>query len=486
MRRFLSLHSGFGALLLATLGATNQASAQPASASDPAVADDEAPLDVELRASESALQPSVILQALERELGVPVRSSASGRGLLLELEARRLRASYSSAEGRVVERTVTLPEEPERQLDTIALLAGNLARDEAGRLLTELRSPPAEPVEAERAPAQREPAAQAEAPGAPEPEAFSKGGLAPLDEQAFNFSVFAPVALNPRAFEREVSMELGLFYGDIGRLRGVGLNAFVLETRGGGSGVQLAGVLSLQGGETRGIQASVVSSTADRLTGAQLGVVNHAGAEVSGAQVGLVNLGGGLSGAQVGLVNIQTGAARGAQVGLVNIAGESKGASFGLVQISPSIRAQALAWASWAPDVGGSATPRGPMAHVGVKYLMSHFYTMLGFGVADAERRCPGRSCIDGDAVLAPSFGVGGRVALAESFFLELDSLYQWEFSSDAGLDSHHSLQARGTLGWQVTDGLALVAGGGPRSDYSPSFEDWTYSPSFHAGIQLF
>src|SRR5690606_6655029 len=44
------------------------------------------------------------------------------------------------AEGQVIERKIELPRDKQAQLDTIALLSGNLARDEAGGVLAELRA----------------------------------------------------------------------------------------------------------------------------------------------------------------------------------------------------------------------------------------------------------------------------------------------------------------------------------------------------------
>jgi hypothetical protein len=67
-----------------------------------------------------------------------------------------------------VERSLELPGDPDAQIETIALLSGNLARDEAGALLGQLRANEEDILAAE----ELEPATtEGEDAGAPEPSA---------------------------------------------------------------------------------------------------------------------------------------------------------------------------------------------------------------------------------------------------------------------------------------------------------------------------
>ena len=89
-------------------------------------------------------------------------------------------------------------------------------------------------------------------------------------------------------------------------------------------GAQVAGYNMALGG-IRGIQVGWIGSVAiGPVRGAQVSMVNVANGPVRGAQIGLVNVEkGDLDGAQIGLVNIDkpTRESRGAQVGLANVTG---------------------------------------------------------------------------------------------------------------------------------------------------------------------
>lgn len=87
-------------------------------------------------------------------------------------------------------------------------------------------------------------------------------------------------------------------------------------------GAQAAGYNMALGG-IRGIQAGWIASVAiGPVQGAQVSMINVAKGPVRGAQVGLANVAkGDLNGAQIGLVNVDspTGESRGSQIGLVNV-----------------------------------------------------------------------------------------------------------------------------------------------------------------------
>lgn len=530
---------------------------------------------VELTLERSPLERKAILSALEKELSVPVEEVQSGPGLRLVIVGNRLEASHRDATGRVVGRALTLPEPPAQQIEMIALLAGNLARDEAGDVLARLRGtaapatttagsdastaeqPKSPDSTASEAPVDaKPPTSPAASPAAAKPSASVKAQEpakssepdAPVDAKPgaverkgmpASLTLFSPISTDPSLSEHEAHFDIGAFYSHMGALDGFAVNGAVARSSDGGRGIQVAGLALMDDGPFRGVKvagifesgdgvdgaavAGILSIERGRVEGAQVSLINLAGPSTTstnsasgattaaekatdfsgfqaglfnsisgastGAQIGLINVGGAHNGAQIGLVNIQSGTARGAQIGLVNVADDMKGAPLGLVNVIPTLRTQALAWASITPTADGPARAVGPMAHVGVKYLLGHFYTQISFGVGVESNYCNATStrCFNGDSVFAPGFGVGGRIDFTESFALELDGVHQTEFSPSGDLGLRNSLAARASAVWQLNEWLAVFGGGGPRVDVSPGdIENERWNPTFHAGIQLF
>lgn len=95
--------------------------------------------------SAMGLGPDAVREAVAEELGAPALRAADPRAqgargtLTVSLDAeRRLVVAYRDAAGREVWRTIAVPDDPVAAVATVALLAGNLARDEAGELLAGL------------------------------------------------------------------------------------------------------------------------------------------------------------------------------------------------------------------------------------------------------------------------------------------------------------------------------------------------------------
>ena len=97
-------------------------------------------LSLNLVLSETNLTHDAIVAALEAEFQIPVVPATEGHGLEIRLVASEVTVSFADEAGLIVQRTVALPRDEARALDTIALLAGNLARDAAGALLAQLRA----------------------------------------------------------------------------------------------------------------------------------------------------------------------------------------------------------------------------------------------------------------------------------------------------------------------------------------------------------
>ena len=118
---------GCSVIGLAWLGVAGVAGAQPAGL--PAV----------ITVGGSGLDAAAIEGAVEHELGVPlvIEPSAVER-LEITMTGRRANVTYYAPGREPVTRSVDLPRDPQRALETIAFLAGNLARDEASELLRQL------------------------------------------------------------------------------------------------------------------------------------------------------------------------------------------------------------------------------------------------------------------------------------------------------------------------------------------------------------
>ncbi|MCC6215706.1 MAG: hypothetical protein IT376_12650 [Polyangiaceae bacterium] len=222
----------------------------------------------------SGLDAAAIRAAVARDLGIvlaPSAASAAGTMKIRLVARRRVAIELTRESGRALARTIELPETPSEAVEAVALLAGNLGRDEAGELLAELRgaepsdvspppptegaagpSPPgpASPADAADAPAaasgpasgaaggERAPAPAAappapppgaRAPGAPArprraaPEVVEPPPPAALTATPIQVSLLHPVALYRDADERRFHAILGAVHARGGALEGASL-----------------------------------------------------------------------------------------------------------------------------------------------------------------------------------------------------------------------------------------------------------------------
>ena len=428
-------------------------------------------------------------------------------------DGRRATVRFTDSEGRSVTRTIALPPEPERAVEAVALLVGNLVRDEAGALLASLAPKEAhEPTtDGEPAPPEEESeVGQASAgPGLEAPSDAASIGTpkkrwSPRDAVALNLSLFHPIALRSDAEHISADVELGLAYSRIGQVGGLGFNLFVLRVEhdltgfgygslwasaggdmdgfmlsglvshvgGAVEGVQLAGLVALAGpvdgvqvapavaladGDVDGVQLGVVSVAGD-VDGVQLGAVSVAG-DVDGVQLGAVSVAGDVDGAQIGLVNV-AGKVRGTQIGLINVADELKGMPIGLVNLNGRI--QPTVWTT-------TTTP----VNAGVMFRGRPGYTLVHGGWdPDGNRQ-----------QLGAALGVGWPVG---DFFFDGDVGYAGEWDGDLfGEVDRHVIRYRLTAGVRPTSGLSFFAGGGLRHDIELGPTS-TYRPEFHLGVQAF
>ncbi|HET9956892.1 MAG TPA: hypothetical protein VFQ61_20490 [Polyangiaceae bacterium] len=285
-----------------------------------------------------------------------------------------LQFRYVTREGRVLTRAMDLPRDPKKALQMIALLSGNLARDQTSDLIGALHdqrtaalSPSAaveaEPARTDATPAPPEPAANDSQ--APPPSAHEQGGnkqhegarrdegstaksgaaaheeskpaqskpTAPRSYAPLNLSLWHPLSLNPNSHEQGYRFELGLAYSRIGALGGAAFSAGVLRVDGPVAGAAFSSLWLSSAGPLRGLIASgiFVQNHGDS-EGAQFSgvVAHHAEGEFTGAQfAGAVSLAGDLVGIQASGAYSQSQRLRGAQ--FAGAATHTKEASHGIV-----------------------------------------------------------------------------------------------------------------------------------------------------------
>lgn len=265
---------------------------------------------VHIELEETELKHDEVLASLQEEFGVPLALTDEPFGLQIHVKGNTLTARYVDDLGKSVERQMELPPAHAQKLDTVALLAGNLARDEAGDLLAQLRpqevAPPApaeENVEAPLPPvveqrseeskvtqagsedpvaplaaesAQKE--VQPEKPASPDPAPqFAAPENPRLKTSKFAFSLTGSRSYPDSIHDKKVGLGLGLFYSDFGALKGFAGNVIALRNRGAdrsgaGSGVQLATGWVRTDGYFKGVTLAV---------GATSGRGGHAGAQLA-------------------------------------------------------------------------------------------------------------------------------------------------------------------------------------------------------------
>lgn len=336
-----------------------------------------------------------MLQALANEFRSPVVKSDGIQGLLLSVDGQNLHARYRDGEGQVIERKIELPRDKQPQLDTIALLSGNLARDEAGEVLAELRAeqneeatlpeeaelpepPPLPPKDETKATpsvetkvpktTKKEPQElPQEAPKGPRvknPETEdAKRPLLPTTE--FSAALWGDVTYPENIDDKKSLFHLGLVQSDIGSLKGFGANLIILRNLArdryyAGEGVQMAIVWAENQGFFRGFHGAVIAATGkggiegvqgsaifsfqkNETLGAQLaGIASVSMSDIEGGQgAGTVAATwGDILGVQAaGAVSVTTGDLRGAQLsgGGSVVVGELRGFQLGMVNYAGEV-----------------------------------------------------------------------------------------------------------------------------------------------------
>lgn len=504
-------------------------------------------LAVQIEVAAGTVNPDAVRVGIAAELGINVSAEAvrpGASGLLVRVDTQRVaELEFRSPSGKSVRRRVELPKDHARAVETIALLSGNLVRDEAGELLARLQrsqapngvdeeAPEPTPSAPEAAPngspagavaaaaspregatatgkaaapaaSKTEPKRPSGAAPSPEPESEAQDSEPPLEDTFFDASLFHPVSVHPDSERRRIGLELGLVYSRVGALDGFGFTLFAASVDHSMQGVQIAGLASYTGGRTRGVSLAGVGTlsvgslqgvegagfanlrlgrvgpnrelsfregarvegvqlaggwnhVAGRVEGAQLGTVNTTFGFLRGAQLGVVNYARSLEGAEIGLVNV-SGDSNAFQLGLVNVAGRFRGLELGLVNVSKHMDGVPIGLVSWAGNTKVSAvafaTTRYP-ANAGVKLVTGYVVNEYSVGVDPSDPM----DASNGQAAVS----IGAHIPLGE-LFLEPTVGYGYERrlddrSTDGGVNA---VLYRAKVGWQLTQGFGVFAGGG-------------------------
>jgi hypothetical protein len=300
--------------------------------------------------------------------------------------------SYRSKQGETTTRSLDLPANSDQAVEVIALLAGNLARDEASELLARLAPPPPPPSsdeppesdtsapadqpgdEAKPPPAaEKEPAKQekTDAPKKPAPKK-SADDLIRSEKYVANATFFHPIAIRRDSDKRVLNLELGFAYSRVGAVEGVGFTlgylridrhvhgvvgaagwvrvdglvegvqgAFLFsEGHGMLKGAEFALLGTARFGDVKGAHGSLLFASARNVEGIQgsLGV-SLADDIKGGGQGGLVSVARDVLGGQGGLVTWARDVT-GGQLGLVEVARDMVGGQLGLVNVARSTDVQ--------------------------------------------------------------------------------------------------------------------------------------------------
>lgn len=387
-----------------------------------AFAADEAPILLVVRGD--PLPTEELRTAVARELARPVVLSGAAAGGVVTVtyraSARELAVTWDGPRQGTVSRVVSAPSASSAVARTAAMLAGNLARDEADDLVR--------PAAADAMPA-TPPETSAPAP-APAP---GKTVRVPV-----TVGLFYPLASNLGQPHVRTHADLNLLHGRMGALQGIGLG-----------GVNVVNGGDEASGDVEGIQLAWLGNVVTgRVEGWQTGMLfNQVRGSTAGLQLGAVNLTGDLEGMQLGVINVAH-KARGVMLGLVNVADDVDGLPLGLVSVTKTGGVHPRAWAS-----------NETYANIGIKLATRYTYTMPTGHYHRAY----------GVDFYGAGFALGAHVPLGRTrAYAEIELAAAWLHASTRTLGRgalyHQQLvqpRARVLFGYRFADHFGLFAGAG-------------------------
>lgn len=453
------------------------------------------PLTLALRLEPAAQLDGEQLRAqLERELRVVVvtgePTQAAEPALRIEAPSRSaVRVAFGASE-----RTVDLSTTGEHAVETLALLAANLMRDEARDLLATLRATEPEPV-ASTAAASSAVATAAPAP-AVEPQRRERRGCDPSGLPAVPYAVNFLPHLGTSTYQGtnvEQGFALNVIGGSASALRGFELAGIFNHESDAVCGVQIAGGANIVAGPVAGAQLAALNVAGGRVEGAQLGFANLATGPLEGVQLGFANVSArAVDGVEAGFVNVAAGTVRGGQLGFVNVArggthpsrgsavategvqvgfvntaaGDSHGVQLGFANVTAGqSRGLMLGLVNVADDADAPIgllnihlkgrtqldvwMTDAALAMVGVEHGGRVVHNIFGVGYTSRS----------GQGVFAFAYGLGARAHDGESFFLDLDAVGYGLLAGTTGSGKPtfgSILQLRVPLGWRIARSFSL------------------------------
>jgi hypothetical protein len=374
----------------------------------------------------SPLDEQRLPSAISRELGVRVVHEPGGSGgtLTIRQEGEAVTVSFAGPAGRHDTRTIALEVDGSGAEQDIALVAVNVARDQAAAFLT--ADTPATPAP----------------PAAPSvPVAAREDHLSPCARLRASLQARTPLALDFVPYAGTSSFDGGssiraVSIGALGTLSsgltGVAVSGLVNIDAGPVCGVEAAGLVNVDAG-MEGLQAGGIANVAGGdSVGVQAGLVNVTAGRLRGTQVGLVGVANDAS-VQIGLVSVAKGTR--VQVGLVNVASDAD-AQIGLVNVD--LHGRLLLEASAKPEAGTLLA--------GIKHGPPHFHTLYELEINAATGRP------------WAVFGLGAHLTPAQRLFVDIDLLEHVQILDSSRAPNQLS-EIRLVAGYSVLDRVSAFVG---------------------------
>jgi hypothetical protein len=421
-----------------------------------------------------------------KELNKPVTLSAGQAGgasagvvtVTYRQAAKELAVTWDGPKHGTVSRVISAPAKVDDVLRDAAILAGNLARDEADELVA-----PPPPLPSTETPPPPPPLPPPATEPAPAPVVVRSEEGKPKEKEDLTLGFFYPLSSNAGRPAIRTRIDFNLLVGRVGQLDGFqmgGVNVvYSSEGKGTGDvgGLQLAYVTNVAGGSMNGMQLSTFANFAGRtgkdvegwqastllnraagnMTGLQTSMfINSVAGTMTGVQVGTLNLSGDMSGAQLGFINVGK-KVNGTMIGLVNVADDVDGVPIGIASVTKSGGVHPQIWTS-------SAT----VANLGVKLATKHTYTMPSGHYHRAYDR---------DFVGA-GFTIGGHIPINNTEtnvgpYVDTDLSFAWLYApersasltSSGAVDTYHlhlfQPRVRAMFGWHFAEHFAIYGGAG-------------------------
>lgn len=447
------LAAAIAALAWATPEGRAEAQDAPATTGQPAYS-------LEVDSDDPSLSFDPLAAQLAGDLNAPIAPAGPVRGQVAftvhyRVAKRELTVRADHGAGRVLERTVTATGNEGDVLREAALLASNLARDEARELLDALAPPPVPPA------------------AKPAPATPAIVDVPPMYDATFALAY--PAATNFGRPEVGSHLDLSLIYGRVGHVDGVQVGSIVAFASRGVKGVQVTSAIGAVKGDLSGVEVSGLSNV---VHGDVAGVQVAGGASIASGSAGGVQVSGGFNLAHKALKGVQVagganvarvmdgvqvaGGANvardvdGLQLGIVNVAKNVKGLQLGLINIADEVDGQQLGLLSIArnrvhPIAWGSNLA---YTNAGFKFRGRWVYTVAAMTFGTFET---------GFEHVGVTGGLGTRIPIVPKLTAEAEvDLTSINLSKD-GNDNNLWLTPKLQVGYSVLDRLRFFAGVGSR-----------------------